>query len=169
LNAELNYKDRLLTYFQALASQTPCFGFREVPGTAFDYNDATMGFFWDVLINRVYKTPWDRAEKEVFTRLISKPLGFEDGTPGILAREARKTGRFAVSARDFCRFGLLFLHQGTWANESVLDAKLAQMAVSDPLPLAIGRTEAKPAEACATKSIGGGTNQCDHNGGYRWL
>ena len=43
------------------------------------------------------------------------------------------------------------------------------MAVNDPLTLSIPRTAEVRSEACGTRSIGGGANQTDHNGGYSWL
>ncbi len=43
------------------------------------------------------------------------------------------------------------------------------MAVTSPLRLSVPRTAAEPAESCQWRSIGGGANQTDHNGGYSWL
>ena len=167
LNAGLGHKDRRMT-FRHLGNQTACLGYREAPGTAYDYNDATMGFFWDTLVNHVYGVSWKDAQKKVIAPRLSKPLGFQDGTPGVV--QGRKNGRFAVSARDFCRFGLLLLHKGSWAGKQVLRRDLAVMAVTDPLPLSIPRTKAQRAETFQpVRSIGGGGNQCDHNGGYSWL
>ena len=41
------------------------------------------------------------------------------------------------------------------------------MAVSSPLPLSIPRTSGKASEMISgQRSIGGGSNQCDHNGSY---
>ncbi|GAG04017.1 unnamed protein product, partial [marine sediment metagenome] len=74
-----------------------------------------------------------------------------------------------ISPRDFCRFGLLYLSRGKWRDRQVLAAKYAKMAVSQPLPLSIPRSKARKAETCNPRSIGGGGNQCDHNGGYSWL
>ena len=153
--------------FRHLGFQTACLGFREFPGTAFDYNDGTMGFFWDTLINKVYAVPWEEAEAQVIAPRISMPLQFEDGTPNLLRG---RTGRFQVSARDFCRFGLLFLNQGRWRDQQLLRADFARMAISDPLPLSIPRTKGEPAETVfPLRTIGGRGNQCDHNGGYSWM
>ena len=51
----------------------------------------------------------------------------------------------------------------------MVEARLARMAVSDPLPLAMPRTRAEVNERCNVRSIGGGGNQSDHHGGYSWL
>ncbi len=161
-----SHKD-LKTTFRHLGFQTACLGFEEPPGTAFDYNDATMGFFWDTLINKVYGVPWDKAEAQVIEPLISQPLQFQDGTPNILQRN---TGRFRVSARDFCRFGWLFLNHGRWEDKQLLREDLAILAVTDPLPLSIPRTKARAADTIfPVRTIGGRGNQCDHNGGYSWM
>ncbi|MEX2187266.1 MAG: serine hydrolase [Pirellulales bacterium] len=162
----MDHKDRGLT-FRHLGFQTACLGYEEPPGAAFDYNDASMGFFWDTLINRVYGVAWKDAEAKVIRPLLAEPLAFEDGTPGVVQRN---TGRFQVSARDFCRFGLLMLHSGNWAGKQLLREDLATMAVTDPLPLSIPRTAGKQADTVfPVRSIGGGGNQCDHNGGYSWM
>lgn len=153
--------------FRHLGFQTACLGFADPPGGAFDYNDATMGFFWDTLMNRVFGVPWDRAEAAVIAPWISGPLGFEDGTPGVLQA---KTGRFQISARDFCRFGLLMLNQGRWAGKPLLREDLATLLVADPLPLAVPRTAGEQSGTLyPVRSIGGRGNQCDHNGGYSWM
>ncbi|MCA9039419.1 MAG: serine hydrolase [Planctomycetaceae bacterium] len=160
------HSDLKLT-FRHFGFQTACLGFTEAPGTAFDYNDGTMGFFWDTLINKVYGVPWEEAETEVIGPLISQPLQFQDGTPNILQRN---TGRFQVSARDFCRFGLLFLNEGHWKEEQILSREMVTMAISEPLPLSIPRTAGNESETVfPLRSIGGRGNQCDHNGGYSWM
>lgn len=161
-----NHKDLALS-FRHLAFQTASLGYEEPPGTAYDYNDPTMGFFWDTLINRVYGVSWKDAEAKVIRPLLAEPLGFQDGTPGVLQRN---TGRFQVSARDFCRFGLLMLHRGRWAGKQILREDLAATMVDDPLPLSVPRTVAKKADTIfPVRSIGGGGNQTDHNGGYSWM
>ncbi|MEZ6148274.1 MAG: serine hydrolase [Planctomycetaceae bacterium] len=161
-----DHPDLQLT-FRHLGFQVGCLGYTESPGTAFDYNDGTMGFFWDTLINKVYGIPWEEAEKQVIGPLLSEPLQFQDGTRNILQHH---TGRFQVSARDFCRFGLLFMHQGRWNGKQVLREDLARMAISDPLPLSIARTHGEKSDTVfPLRTIGGRGNQCDHNGGYSWM
>jgi len=153
--------------FRHLGFQAACLGFTEAPGRAFDYNDGTMGFFWDTLITKVYGVPWEEAEAKVIGPLLSEPLQIEDGTPNLLQRN---TGRFQVSARDFCRFGLLFFNEGRWHDRQLLRKDLVKLSVTDPLPLSIPRTEGKEASTIfPLRSIGGRGNQCDHNGGYSWM
>ncbi len=166
LDLPVDDPDRTLT-FRHLAFQTASLGYTERPGEAFDYNDGTMGLFWDALINGVYGTRWEQAEEQVIAPLLSKPLGLQDGTPAVLQRN---TGRFRLSCRDFCRFGLLYLRQGDWNGTELLRRDLAMIALSDPLPLAVPRTTGVESPTrLPLRSIGGGGNQCDHAGGYSWL
>ena len=164
LDANLGYKDRQMT-FRHLAYQTACLGYREPPGTAFDYNDRTMALFWDTLVNVVYGVPWEEADARLFRPKLADPLEFEDA----FTANGGKSGRPNISPRDFARFGLLYLNRGKWRDRQVFDARYAAMAISEPLRLSIPRTKGEPAETVPTRSIGGKGNQCDHNGGYSWL
>ncbi|MBN2473851.1 MAG: serine hydrolase [Pirellulales bacterium] len=164
LNHRLGYKDRQMT-FRQLAYQTACLGYEDPPGTAFDYNDRTMGFFWDTLVNQVYGVSWEDADAALFRPKLAGPLQFEDD----FTCNGPKPGRPNISPRDFARYGLLYLNEGKWGDRRLLGAEWARRAVSEPLPLSIPRTRARPADTCDPRSIGGGGNQCDHNGGYSWL
>ncbi|MCF7764440.1 MAG: serine hydrolase [Verrucomicrobia bacterium] len=166
LNPDLGYKDRDLT-FRHLAFQTASFGYREHPGEAYDYNDHTMGLFWDVLVEDVFRTPWSEARARLFEPKLTGPLQFEDNFD--FPENGRTRGRPKMSPRDFARFGWLYLNEGRWRNQAVISARHARMAARDPLPLGIPRTRAEEAGRCATRSIGGGGNQADHQGGYSWL
>jgi hypothetical protein len=92
----MSYKDGQMT-FRHLGNQTACLGYRDVPGSAFDYNDATRGFFWDTIVNKVYGVAWQDAERLVLAPRLSVPLQFQDGTPGVYRQGRGKTGRFAVT------------------------------------------------------------------------
>ncbi len=166
LNPDLHYKDRALS-FRHLAFQTASLGYREHPGEAYDYNDHTMGLFWDVLVEDVFNTPWSQARARLFEPKLAGPLQFED--PFNFPVDGRTRGRPKMSPRDFARFGWLYLNNGRWRNQKVISARHARMAAHDPLPLGIPRTQAEETDRCDTRSIGGGGNQADHQGGYSWL
>jgi len=53
INADLGHKDRNITW-RHLANQTSCYGVRDNPGEAFNYNDYQMALFWDTLFLKVY-------------------------------------------------------------------------------------------------------------------
>jgi CubicO group peptidase (beta-lactamase class C family) len=139
----------------------------ERPGSAFDYNDHTMGLFWNVVMEKIHGADWSEARHKVFDPLLIRPLQFQDGLN--FPVKGRMAGRPQMSPRDFARFGLLYLQGGLWNGRPLLPTHLARLAVTDPLPLTVPRTEGKEAESCATRSIGGGGNQTDHHGGYSWL
>jgi CubicO group peptidase (beta-lactamase class C family) len=166
LNPGLGYKDRELTV-RHLAFQTASLGYQESPGAAFDYNDHTMGLFWNVVIEKIYGTPWQEAHGKIFDPLLVKPLQLQDGIH--FATSGGTAGRPRMSPRDFARLGLLYLNHGLWKEQELLSPELTRLAVTDPLPLTVPRTRGQETDRCATRSIGGGGNQADHNGGYSWL
>lgn len=166
LNAHLGYKDRLLT-FRHLAFQTACLGYDDPPGSAFDYNDQSMGFFWDTLVNGVFDIPWKDASAQLFGPELTGPLRFQDAFTFPI--EGRMRGRIAISPRDFARLGLLYLNWGRWDGRQIVSPRHVKWACGDPLSLNIPRTMGREAQNCEMRSIGGGGNQTDHNGGYSWL
>jgi len=176
LNAQLGFKDRAITWCH-LANQTACYGVREAPGTAFDYNDWQMALFFDILFLKVYGATFGTVDTKVLRPLLTDVLQCQD-SPTFLAFGLRdRPGRLAISPRDFARFGLLYLRQGRWRNRQVLPAKLVRMAVSNPLPNTIPRSACTQKDQAAEmipgqRSIGSRRipdNQTDHMGSYSWL
>ena len=172
LNPRLGHKDRLITW-RHLANQISCYGITERPGTAFDYNDWQMALFWDLLFLKIYGATYQDVDAKVLRPLLADPLQCQD-KPTFMAFGTRdRPGRLAVSPRDFCRFGLLYLHEGNWRGAQLLERKLARMAVSSPLPNSIPRARGKAAEMIPGQRSHGSTripdNQCDHLGSYSWL
>jgi len=165
-NPDLGFKDRELT-FRHLAFQTACLGYTEPPGGAFDYNDFTMGFFWDTLINEVFNISWNDARETIFGRELTAPLRFQDAFD--FPVEGRMRGRPRISPRDFARFGWLYFSGGEWHGRQLIQSRHVRQAKNDALSINIPRTSGVEAEHCPVRSIGGGGNQTDHNGGYSWL
>lgn len=172
LNEALGFKDRAIT-FRHLATQTSCYGVRETPGTAFDYNDWQMALFVDTLFLKVYNATYATLDESVLHAGLTDALHCEDNPTFFAFGEAALPGRLAVSPRDFCRFGLLFLHEGCWEHRRLLSTANARRAVSEPLPAALPRTQGDPAEMCPDpRTVGSQAipdNQCDHEGSYSWL
>lgn len=166
LNPDLDFKDRALS-FRHLAFQTASLGYREPPGGGYDYNDFTMGFFWDTMVNKVFETPWPQAKERIFGPGFIQPMDFQD--PFHFPEEGRMRGRIRISPRDFARVGILYLNHGKWNGRQLISQRHVRTATTDPLPLTIPRTSGVEAERCDLQSIGGGGNQTDHNGGYSWL
>jgi len=169
LNAGLAHKDREIAW-RHLANQASCYGVREAPGAAFDYSDWQMSLFWDLLFLKAWKAEFETVDEKVLHPYLTDLIQCEDNPTMMAFGTGNRPGRTAMSPRDFARFGLLFLHQGDWNGKQVLDKKLAVMAVTSPLPLSIPRTKGEKGEMIKDqRSIGGGNNQTDHNGGYSWL
>ncbi|MBD3267576.1 serine hydrolase [bacterium] len=172
LNPDLENKDKHITW-RHMANQTSCYGLKENPGTAFAYNDWQMALFWDLLFLEVYKTTYAKVDEEVFHPLLTAKIGCEDNPTMMAFGVNNRPGRVAISPRDFARFGLLFLHQGEWKGERILNKKHAVRAVSSPLPADLPRAGNQAAEMLkGQRSIGSRNipdNQCPHEGSYSWL
>lgn len=172
LNPSLGYKDQGITW-RHLATQTACYGVQEPPGTAFDYNDWQMALFWDTLFLKVYRADYQTVDETVLRPFLSEPLECEDDPTFLAFGPEDRPGRLAISVRDFARFGLLYLRQGRWKERQLLSGELARMAVSDPLPADLPRTQGIAAEMIpGQRTIGSQRipdNQTDHFGSYSWL
>jgi len=165
LNAPLGHKDRAITW-RHLCNQISCYGVREAPGKAYDYNDYNMALLFDTLFLKVYGSTWDRVDREVLHPQLTDVLQCQD-SPTFMAFGHNRAGRLKVSMRDFARFGLLYLRQGRWGDKQLIREDYAKMLVSTPLPNSIPRTEGKSAGMIPDqRSIGGGANQTDHFGSY---
>jgi CubicO group peptidase (beta-lactamase class C family) len=172
LNPDLGYKDRNIT-FRRLATQTSCYGVREAPGTAFDYNDWQIALLFDTLFLGVYRTSYPNVDDAVLHPLLTTMLECEDNPTFLAFGAEHHPGRLAVSPRDFARFGWLYLNEGRWKDRQLLSMRYAHMAVTSPLPVSLPRTKGEQAEMCPdARSIGSeklADNQADHDGGYSWL
>jgi CubicO group peptidase (beta-lactamase class C family) len=166
LNAGLRFKDRAITWHH-LANQTSCYGVEERPGEAYDYSDYNMALLVDTLFLKAYKSSYARLDADVLYPQLTDRIGCQDGPTFLAFGSKDRPGRLGISVRDFCRFGLLYLHKGKWDGKQLLGEKLVVMAVTSPLKNTIPRTAGKKAEMIAgQRSIGGGNNQTDHLGSY---
>ncbi len=172
INADLGYKDRMMT-FRHMATQTSCYGVRELPGEAFDYNDWQMALLEDTLFLKVYGVTYAEVDEKVLHPLLTDPLQCEDDPTFLAFGPDGTEGRLGISARDFARFGLLYLRQGNWRGRQLISKDHAIMAVTSPLPNSIPRTRAERAELCRDqRSLGSRRipdNQTDHHGSYSYL
>ena len=172
LNAALGFKDREIT-FRHLANQTSCYGVRERPGTAFNYNDWQTALFWDALFSEVWKVARENIDAELFGPLLTGPLGCQDRPTMMAFGEKERAGRVAISPRDHCRFGLLYLRHGQWRDQRLLSAEHVRLATTSPLPLTIPRTRAERADMIAGQRTIGSKDipddHCDHLGSYSFM
>lgn len=172
LNANLGFQDSEITW-RHFATQTSCYGITDKPGSAYCYNDWQMALFWDVLFRKVYGATYDSFDERVLHPLLTDHLQCEDDPTFMAFGKKDRPGRVAVSPRDFCRFGLLYLQQGNWDGKQLLGKRYAAMAVSQPLSNSIPRASGTAAEMLpGQRSLGSKQipdNQCDHLGSYSWL
>ena len=155
LNADLNYKDRKIT-FRHLANQISGYGITEKPGEAFIYSDWQMALFVDTLFLNVYDAPtWDDVDATVLQTYLGNVLQFQDAPTMLAFGLEDRPGRIAMSIRDFARFGLLFMRQGNWQGKQVISAKQVQKVTNSPISNAIPETNEIEAEICPQqRSIG---------------
>lgn len=172
INEKLGFKDSQITW-RHFANQISCYQLVEKPGTAYDYNDWQMALFWDTLFLKVYGSSFDQVDKHVFHKLLTDPLGCQDVPTMMAFGKKNRPGRIAISARDFARFGLLYLQQGAWHGKQLISRKHATMAVTSPLPNSIPRAGNRSAEMIQGQRSHGSLrkpdNQTDHYGSYSWL
>ena len=172
LNPDLGHKDRGIT-FRHLVTQTSCYGLQERPGTAFAYNDWQMALFVDLLFTRIWNVPWTSVDDLLLKPRLSDPLGCEDAPTLIGMGTGERAGRFAVSPRDFARFGQLYLQHGQWDGKSLLPGEWISFATGSPLPATLPRAGTKAAAMIpGQRSLGSRKipdNQTDHFGSYSHL
>jgi hypothetical protein len=172
INSALGFKDRSIT-FRHMANQVSCYGVRESPGTAFDYNDWQMALFVDMLFLKIYGATWSTVDDSVLRPMLTDILECQDNPTMVAFGSGDRPGRIRVSVRDFARFGLLYLRKGNWKGTQLISREHAVMAVSSPVPNSIPRTAGQVAEMCPGQRTIGSTaipdNQTGHHGSYSWL
>ena len=171
INADLGHKDRNITW-RHLANQISCYGVRDNPGEAFNYNDYQMALFWDILFLKVYGTTYDTVDSAVLHPMLTDVLQCQDNPTFIESGHSSK-GSLGVSARDFARFGLLYLRKGNWKGKQLISTEHARTAVTSPLPAMLPNSVEKLAEVIpGQRTIGRVARvqkQGPHRGSYSWL
>jgi CubicO group peptidase (beta-lactamase class C family) len=104
---------------KGMAEQRPQRG-SHAPGTFWYYNN------WDFnTLGYIYETATGTKIFEAFYREIAQPVGMQDFRPSdghyVTSADSRFPAYlFDMSARDFARFALLYLHAGKWNNTQVV-------------------------------------------------
>lgn len=167
LNEELGFKDRNITW-RLLLQQTACYGVEENPGTAFNYSDYQLALLADTLVFKVHKMGYSEKTRETFMDYLAAPLGFQENAS--LKHPNSLPGRLRISARDFARFGLLYLNKGKWDRRQLVPRELVEQALTSPLPADFPRTEQVESEMIVNqRSLGAGMNLEPHLGSYSYL
>jgi CubicO group peptidase (beta-lactamase class C family) len=90
------------------------------PETFWYYNN------WDFnVLGTVLRQATGEDLFQAFDRRIARPIGMQDYRPeeGVYSVEAlseHPAFGFRISARDLARFGLLYLHRGSWAGQQLI-------------------------------------------------
>jgi len=139
------YSTLSLKHFTTLTSGYEAFGKKTpfVPdfplfesGTRFHYGDTSMNQFANVL-TRIAGEPI----KDLFKRRIADPINMDPnvwhwGDFGIVdgmlinGGSGSQSKGMHISAREFARFGLLFLNRGNWDGRQLIGAKWVEKAAS---------------------------------------
>src|SRR6202522_86230 len=104
---------------KGMAEQRPPRG-SHAPGTFWYYNN------WDFnTLGYIYEQATGTKIFDAFYREIAEPIGMQDFTPRdghyIASADSRFPAYpFDMSARDFARFALLYLHRGKWNDVQVV-------------------------------------------------
>lgn len=100
------------------------------PGTFWYYNNwdfNTLGF--------IYEQATGEKIFDAFYRMIAQPIGMQDFTPHdghyITGSDTRFPAYpFDMSARDFARFALLYLHGGKWNDTQVIPTEWVKASIT---------------------------------------
>ncbi|MDB6119626.1 MAG: Beta-lactamase [Verrucomicrobiaceae bacterium] len=169
LNASLGHKDAKITW-RHLMDQTSGYGLAEEPGAAFAYNDFQTQLFWELLFEKVYACKPEEVTDKVLRPQLFDLIGALDKPSYRIRPVPQITGRLVVSARDFARVGLVYLHGGKWQGKQVIDEKWVKLALESYLPLTVPRTSGKEAEMLPGARTSGGTKDQENNlGGYGFM
>jgi CubicO group peptidase (beta-lactamase class C family) len=167
LGAHANVHDREITW-RHLLQQTACYGVEEDPGMAFNYSDYQAALLADAIVFKVYQTGYSQVDRDVLQKYLAGSLGFQD--QATLNQGWAPAGRLYISARDFARFGLLYLNKGSWRGRQCIPRELAIQAVTSPLPYDFPRTDQVAVQMLKhQRSIGArGANLESHMGSYSY-
>ena len=136
------------------------------PGTAYAYWDEAMIVFGRVLTRLAGENLYTLVD-----RRIMRPIGVddwswwaEDSLDGIPLNYGA-TG-VALSPLDLARFGHLFLSQGNWAGEQLLDSAWVQQATQSQVPasIEIGDTDRRDVDGRGIYGFNWWTNGVNANG-----
>ncbi len=150
----LDRKNRRITW-RHLASQTSGYGLEERPGRAWAYNDYALAYYYDVLTDNVF----GEEGGSVLMSRIGRVVGFEDA----VTFHAGLAGRLGISARDFSRFGLLFLQRGTWDGHEVVREDLIELMLNSPVLADLKRTSGRETPMLPNQRTLGGRGRAGKN------
>lgn len=155
-------KDAGITW-RHLASQTSGYGLVESPGAAWAYNDCALALYYDTLTEKVFRT----NGTDLLRSRLAQPLQFEDPYTFDAFNRPDRQGRLAISARDFARFGLLYLRGGRWRDQPLLRPEFVRLALHSAISPRTPRTSGREAAMLpGQRTLGGGRDQTPTGPGF---
>lgn len=148
---ELAEKDREMT-FRHLGAMTSGYARPEKPGEAWAYNDYAIQLYQKTLFDRVFK---DTPENVVAALNRFGALQLEDG---LKFRESNR--RISASVRDLARIAWLWLNQGTWNRQPLVDRALFESCLKPQVAADTPNTQ--PAKTNDYLGIGTYGGESDH-------
>ena len=171
INAALGYKDRDITW-RHMANQISCYGVKDRPGTAFNYNDYQMALLFDTLMYKVFGATTENVDATVLHARLTGPLQCQD-TPSFIGNDLGHAGLIHVSPRDFARFALLYLSEGNWKGTQLISSEHARMAVTSTMSRSLPNSAEELAEMVPGQRTLGRVALPQKQGGsagcYSWL
>jgi CubicO group peptidase (beta-lactamase class C family) len=113
------------------------------PGTKFHYGDASMNQFANVLTRIAGEPIGDLFKRRIADPIGMNPKGWRWGDFGIVdgilvnGGSGSQSQGMHISAREFARFGLLFLNRGNWDGRQLISVKWVQEATSSQVDTTI--------------------------------
>ncbi len=117
---------------------------------------------------KVYRTHMETVNHHVLLKHLTRKIGLEDRPCFIKGGELTSPGHLKISARDFCRFGLLYARGGKWRESGLppLSPESVHEALRHPLPTNMPKAHGKADVISGEVSYGGGTQQEENLGCY---
>ena len=78
-----------------------------------------MALLFDTLFLKAYKSSYARMDADVLHPKLTDLIHCEDNPTFLAFGGKDRPGRLGISPRDFCRFGLLYLHKGKWNGKQL--------------------------------------------------
>lgn len=151
-NLDKYYFTLTLKHFTTLTSGYEAFGKKTpfVPdfplfesGTKFHYSDASMNQFANVLTRIAGEPIMDLFKLRIADPITMNPKGWYWGNFGVIdgllvnGGSGSQSKGMHISAREFARFGLLFLNRGNWDGRQLISEKWVEKATSNQVDASI--------------------------------
>lgn len=128
------FSDAAVDYYGTnIKKRYPKFELSKDPNTYFEYRSINTQILGEIIENATGKMLSDYLEEKIW-----KPLGMEYAASWSIDNKKDSTMKafccINATARDFAKFGLLFLNNGQWEGKQVVSAKWVEQATTYDRP-----------------------------------